>query len=81
MLEVVTHRQVTLQVDTHGQEDVISSYTPSKRRCNYFTTRETLEVVMFHQKTLEVVMHCQEKLTHRQKDFASRCITSERRYK
>ena len=23
MLEVVTHRQATLQVDTHGQEDVI----------------------------------------------------------
>ena len=41
--------------------------------------RETLEVVMYHQKTLEVVMHCQEKLTHRQKDFASRYITSEER--
>ena len=32
---------------------------------------------MYHQKTLEVVVHCQEKLTHRQKDFASRYITSE----
>ena len=41
--------------------------------------RETLEVVMYHQKTLEVVMHCQEKLTHHQKDFASRYITSERK--
>ena len=41
--------------------------------------RETLEVVMYHQKTLEVVMHCQEKLTHRQKDFASRYIKSERK--
>ena len=41
--------------------------------------RETLAVVMYHQKTLEVVMHCQEKLTHRQKDFASRNITSELR--
>ena len=51
MLEVVTHRQATLQVDAHGQEDVISSYTPSKRRCNLFTVRETLEVVM----------HCQGK--------------------
>ena len=34
---------------------------------------------MYHQKTLEVVMHCQEELTHRQKDFASRYITSERK--
>ena len=41
--------------------------------------RETLEVVMYHQKTLEVVVHCQEKLTHRQKDFASRYIMSERK--
>ena len=39
-----------------------------------------LEVVMYHQKTLEVtvVLQCQEKLTHRQKDIASRYITSER---
>ena len=36
-------------------------------------------LVMYHQKTLEVVMHCQEKLSHRQKDFASRHITSERK--
>ena len=41
--------------------------------------RETLEVVMYHQKTLKVVMHCQEKLTHPQKDFASRYVKSERK--
>ena len=33
---------------------------------------------MNHQKTLELVMHCQE-LTHHQKDFASRYVTSERK--
>ena len=32
MLEVVTHRQAALHLDTHGQEDVISSYTLSERR-------------------------------------------------
>ena len=41
--------------------------------------KEMLEVVMYHQKTLEVVMHCQEKSTYLQKDFASRYIMSERK--
>ena len=34
MLQVVTDRQATLQVDTNGQEDAKSSYRPSKRCCN-----------------------------------------------
>ena len=32
MSEVVTRRQATVQVDIHGKEDAISSYTQSKRR-------------------------------------------------